>query len=226
MKRLVGFGSVALVTMLMCGCQTAVHHEERAPAPESNPATAQGNVIVREPDHTITHPASGMRFPERVAEFQRESFKQSGDKGLNFKCDYRLSGPGALVLATVTLYPAPSATGATEGVIHEARPGLADSEYQLEVKQILASHPNTVVAEEKEFALAQGVQRHLGRYVEFQYSDTIEGRFQPVVSRLYLFNNVDEKWAVRFRITFPKGATAEKVISEFLSALHWSLKDD
>ncbi|HVU16425.1 MAG TPA: hypothetical protein VHD32_05850 [Candidatus Didemnitutus sp.] len=225
MKRLVGFGSVVLGTILMCGCQMAVH-DERAPEPAPTPVEKQAAVIVREPDNTITHPASGMRFPERVADFQRENFSQTGRKGLNFQCDYRLSGPGALVLATVTMYPAPSATGATEGIIHEARPGLAESEYQLEVKQILAGHPNTVVSDEKEFALAQGMQKHVGRMAEFQYSDTIEGRFQPVVSRLYLFNNVDEKWAVRFRITFPKGATADRVISEFLSSLHWSLKEE
>jgi hypothetical protein len=225
MNRLAAIGSVALLALLLGACQTAPR-DERTPVPAANPVEAQGAVIVREPDRAITHPASGMRFPERVADFQRVSFTQSGGKGLIFNCDYRLSGPGALVLATVTLYPAPSATGATEGLIREVRPGLADSEYQLEVKRILASHPNTVVSEEREMALAQGLQKHIGRYVEFEYSDTIEGRFQPVVSRLYLFNNVDEKWAVRFRITFPKGATAEKVIAEFLTALHWSLKDE
>ncbi|HEY4300685.1 MAG TPA: hypothetical protein VGM73_07425 [Candidatus Didemnitutus sp.] len=225
MNRLAGFGSIVIAAILLAACQT-VTHDERAPAPAPNPVEQEGAKIVREPDHTITHPASGMRFPERVAEFERVDFKQSSGKGLIFTCDYRLSGPGALVLATVTLYPAPSASGATEGLIREARPGLADSEYQLEVKRILASHPNTVVSEEKEIALAQGLQKHVGRYVEFEYSDTIESRFQPVVSRLYLFNNVDEKWAVRFRLTFPKGAIAEKVITEFLSALHWSLKDE
>jgi hypothetical protein len=167
-----------------------------------------------------------MRFPEDVGGFKRQSYKQSGARGLNFTCDYKFSADGADILATVTLYPAPSVTaGSNGGELREARPGMADSEYQVEVKKILNSHPHTSVTEEKQFSLAQGVQEHVGHYVEFEYEDMIGGRLQPVTSRLYLFNNVDENWAVRFRLTFPKGYPAEKMITAFLTGLRWSLKN-
>ena len=223
MKRLLGCGSAVLILWILAGCQTQPARAP-APAPPSGSA-AQAAVILRPPDHSIVHPASGMRFPESVAEFRRGDFTQSPNGGLLFTCDYRLSGPGAPVTATVTLYPAPSATAEHEGLIREARPGLADAEYQMEVKKILNDHPQTTVVAEHEYALAQGVSRHVGRFVEFEYPDHVAGKLQNLTTRLYLFNNVDETWAVKFRFTYPHGAPADKVVTDFLAELRWSLRD-
>jgi hypothetical protein len=225
MKRLICLGSVLTAAWLLTSCQTAPIKEGVA-QPGGTPSQEVAAPVVRKPDNSILHPASGMRFPEMVGEFKRQGYKQSGAKGWMFSCDYKFSGPGAQILATVSLYPAPSVTGGpTEGLIREARPGMADSEYQMEVKRILVAHPQTVVTAEREFSLAQGVQKHTGRYVEFDYEDTLGGRLQPVTSRLYLFNNVDEKWAVRFRLTYPKGFPAETLVNAFLTELHWSIRE-
>ena len=226
MKRLICLGPVLAVAYLLTSCQTAPTKEGAVPTGEVPAGKNAGPAIVRKPDNSIVHSASGMRFPEVVGEFKRQSVKQSGSQGLNVTSDYKFSESGTQILVTVSLYPAPSVTaaGTPEGLIREARPGMADSEYQVEVKKILEAHLRTVVTTEKEYFLAQGVQKHTGRYVEFEYSDAIAGRTQPVTSRLYLFNNVDEKWAVRFRVTYPKGFPADTLINTFLTELRWSIK--
>jgi len=216
-----------LAAGLLAGCQTVSGPQPAAPAAETGPAAPEKPVVIlKQPDKSIVHSASGMRFPERVGEFKRLDYRQSGQRGLNFTCDYKSTGPGGQIAATVLIYPAPSVTaGPTEGVIRETRPAMADSEYQVEVKRVLGDHPNTTVAWEKEISLAQGVQKRLGRCVEFDYSEMVGGRSQPVTSRLYLFNDADDKWAVKFRVTYPKGFPAESLINSFMAELHWTLKD-
>jgi hypothetical protein len=225
MKRLISPVFLLIAAYLLPGCQTAPSKEGTAPSGAA-PAKEVTLPIVRKPDHSIVHPASGMRFPEQVGDFKRTGVKQSGPRGLNVSSDYRFAAEGTEVLVTVSVYPAPSVTaaGTTEGLIREARPGMADSEYQSEVKRILNSHPQTEVTTEKETILAQDAQKHIGHYVEFEYEDTMAGRRQPVTSRLYLFNDADEKWAVKFRVTYPRGFPAETLVNAFLTELHWTLK--
>lgn len=225
MKWRNSLAAVVFPFALITGCQNpgTPAKSSAAPAREPKPVTV---ALVKQPDNALLHRASGMRFPERVGEFKRLTYHQSGGEGLNFTCEYQCTSGGIPIAMTVSLYPAPSVTGdPSEGVIREARPGMADSEYQVEVKKILMAHPQTSVVAEREYALAQGVQLHVGRYVEFEYSDRLGGRVQPVTSRLYLFNNVDEKWAVRFRVTCPKGYPADGPVNAFLSELRWSIRD-
>ena len=225
-QRRIRFYAALIGAGLLAGCQNAPTPVPGTAPAAGTPADEKPVVILKQPDNSIVHSASGMRFPERVGDFKRVSWGQSGLRDRYFTCEYKSSVPGEQVAATVFIYPAPSVTAnSTEGLIRETRPAMADSEYQTEVKRVRAEHPQATGNWAKEISLAQGVQRKLGRCVEFDYTDLSGHRPQPVTSRLYLFNDADDRWAVKFNVTFPKGFPADKLIGEFMAELHWTLRD-
>jgi hypothetical protein len=66
-----------------------------------------------------------------------------------------------------------------------------------------------------------GVEGVFGRYADFEYVDVLAGHTQSLHSRLYLFTYLDGKWTIKYRITYPAGASSEVAVDAFVKEYKW-----
>lgn len=173
-----------------------------------------------------TQPASGMRFPVRVGEFQRVTLLRYDLQERDVSAGYNLITPLCAIAATVYVYPAPSSvsTGSPPGTIPNTRARLSQNEFNTRKQEILDSHSGARLIQEKGIRLLQGAKTYSGMMATFEFEDIFGGQDKLLLSDLYLFCYVEGDWIIKYRFTYPKNIEASKEIENFMRNLKWSLK--
>lgn len=182
--------------------------------------------VLIEATGAYTHADSGMTFPQVVADFRRSRVLRYDTQGSDVSVGYDLYDPPRLVEVTVYVYPAPSpvvAIGSPPEVVAPARAALAKSEFEARKREILQAHPGAILVEEKEVSLPQGGGAYSGRMATFDYEGVFAFHSQLLRSRVYLFNYVGGKWAIKYRFAHPKKFDATKEIEAFMQNFQWTV---
>lgn len=144
------------------------------------PAQAYGSRNIT-PVGEYIHGPSGMRFPVRVGEFQREKVLQHDAAGRNVGVGYNLEAPGRLLAATVYVYP------------------LTPRSFDDELASVKDAHIDFALAFRQELLLERAGQKQACQLAGFSYQEVFAHQFGPVSSYLLLCDR--EPWRVKWRFT-------------------------
>lgn len=175
-----------------------------------------------------THEKSGMTFPLAVGDFRRSLVQRYDQEGLDVSAGYDLYASRYKIAATIYVYPAPSliSIGSPPGTVAAARAMLTKREFEGRKQEIMLSHPDGQLIEDSEISISLGVRLRVGRIATFEYQQDFAGQRQPVRSHLAMFNFVGGKWALKYRITYPKSLGATREIDAILQGVPWNVPGD
>ena len=88
-------------------------------------------------------------------------------------------------------------------------------------QEIQHRHSGALLIEQRDTIRTEGGKSYPGKVVIFEYEDLFAGSRIPLLSRLYLFSYIGDKWTVKYRFTYPKGSDAEKEVQQFIQELKW-----
>lgn len=168
------------------------------------------------------HHQCGMRFPEIVADFERDSvINYSGSRRDNISVGYYCSLEYLPVIAMVYVYPAPSAhfAGSSTEIIQETRQTLFENHFNLLTSDITSQHRDTILLVEEEVSLQQPTLSLTGKKAVFNFKEIFGGPEQEIISELYLFQR--GPWLIKYRISYPWAIQNQvrQVIGDFMEAL-------
>lgn len=174
------------------------------------------------------HDKSGMTFPIAVGDFQRGTVQRYDQEGLDVSVGYNLFDSRRQIIATVFVYPAPSlvSIGSPTETVASARTFLAKNEFETRKREILQPRPGAQLIEDTEISIPIDGTVRIGRIATFEYEEKFSGRQQPLRSHLCMFNFVDGKWAIKYRITYPKSLEATREIDVILQGVPWNVPKD
>ena len=160
------------------------------------------------PDGRIRHMFSGFVFPKQIGVFHREQMRQYNQAGSDISAGYNA---GALIVATVYAYPAPS----------EQSADVLSREYASKRAEVLHVHQGVSVLSESPLAVSQGGTKHSGKRAYFAYNDIFGHTSQNLKSQLLVFH--DGTAFVEYRFTYPRDHAdrAEQEIERFIQAWLW-----
>ncbi len=196
--------AIVLVTLSLASCVTTQNHYPR-------------NVQASGP---YKQELSGITFPDQVHGFNRVSITAFDPKAKDIGVGYNHNAKK--IALTLYSYPAPKVMsfGSPQHVIDEAKRNLFIGAYERSKQDILNAHPNGDLVSESRFAFQQNARKYSGLHSSFRYHQNHAGTYQEVLSHLYLFQ-VDEL-LLKYRVTYPAYAEAEKEVIEFMNALSLS----
>ena len=160
------------------------------------------------PDGGVRHTPSGFVFPKRIGVFQREQPHQYDQGGLDVSAGYNA---GALIAATVYVYPASGDTG----------PSVLGREYASRRAEVTQAHGEAVILSETAATVGQGDKEQSGQRAFFSYRDVFAGTSQDLKSQLLLFRLGPH--FIEYRFTYPRdhAEAAEKQIDSFIRNWAW-----
>ena len=160
------------------------------------------------PDDRIRHTVSGFIFPKRIGVFEREKMKEYNQAGSDVSAGYNA---GALIAATVYVYPAPGETGAE----------VLAREWASKRSEVLHGHQEIAVLSENPATVTQGDKKHVGRRAIVSFRDTFANTLQDLKSQLLVFQ--DGPVFVEYRFTYRRdnSEAAEKQIERFIKDWSW-----
>ncbi|MCC5851118.1 MAG: hypothetical protein JJU29_23760 [Verrucomicrobia bacterium] len=195
------------LSILFLGCPTIRH-----PASTVPPGSPFGDT----PEGTVRHVHSGMEFPAEKAKFTRTGVRQYDARGLNVSAAYDFFSPR--IAATVFIYPTPPvrSIGSPPAVIEAARGRIAEGVFRGAMGEITQAHGDAELLEEREIPASDDGFDRPGYFARFTYTANFAGRRQTVESLLYTFSFVDDRWTVKYRITYPAKSDATNAVERFL----------
>jgi hypothetical protein len=179
-------------------------------------------------DGAYRHDKSGMTFPVAVGEFQRGMLQRYDEDGLDVGAGYNVYDSRRQIIATIYVYPAPPlvSIGSPSGTVASARAFLAKNEFEARKREIMQPRPGARLIEDTEISIPIGGNVRIGRMATFEYDEQFAGRQQSLRSHLCMFNFVGGKWALKYRITYPRGLEATREIDSVLRGVPWNVPKD
>ena len=207
------YSIILCMTIALSGCSAA--RPKPLAQPEEMPI--QG---------TYTHSASGMTFPAKIGDFDRRAVLRKDTQRQDASVRYDLISMAVSVAVTVDIYPAPKldTVGLPAGMVAAARDNLSQQAFESHRREIMSSHPGTVLIQEGEVSLPQSNNPYGGRMAVIEYEDVFFRQRQLVRSQLYLFCFAGGKWVIKYQFIYPKNADVLQEIENFLMKLSWTLK--
>lgn len=201
-----------IVILILFGCPT-----------RTTPPTVSPEVSQLEGDWT--HEASGMVFPQSIGDFKRVTINHYDKEENNVGVGYNLQSMFKPVIATVYVYPSPRIISimSPPEVIETTRTTLSKNQYEATKQGILSGHENARL-KEYDFNLPQGEMEVSGKLAVFEYDGVFASRQQKLMSILYFFTYVNQKWTVKYRFTFPRVVNASKEVKGFMKDFSWSIE--
>ena len=202
------------LSILLIGCPTR-------PRPVDQPQVTSA-------DGAYVHEKSGMTFPIAVGDFQRVMVQRYDQDGLDVSAGYNLFDSRRQIAATVYVYPAPSlvSIGSPSQTVTSARSFLAKNEFEARKREITQPRPGARLIEDTEISIPIGGTVRVGRMATFEYEEKFAGKQQALRSHLCMFNYVGGKWALKYRITYPKHLEATSEIDTVLQGVPWNVPKD
>lgn len=175
-----------------------------------------------------THEQSGMTFPIAVGEFQRIGIQRYDQEGLDVGVGYNLVDARWQIIATIYVYPAPPlvSIGSPPETIASAQAYLSKQEFEARKRETLQPRPQARLIEDTEISIPIGGTVRTGRVATFEYEENFLGKRQSLRSHLYMFNFVGSKWAIKFRISYPKHLEVTREIDMILRGVPWNVPKD
>ncbi|MFC1544352.1 hypothetical protein ACFL4Y_03760 [Gemmatimonadota bacterium] len=181
------------------------------------------------------HAASGMTFPEEVADFRRDSVHQLDEEFLGIRVTYAHkteSDPvsiSVLVHPAIFVHPAFPLTWTSDVPEQEKREildNLAVSVFRNEWEYLpfikTTGHPEMIG--EAPITISQLDSTYVGRQATFEYEDVSWwGRRRLMQSELFIFPFIRDHWIVKYWTTHLKGADCSAEFERFLGNLEWEL---
>ena len=212
MKALCAWGlAVALTTLAACGTED-LHYLARA-----KPIWT---------DTVFVHKPSGMVFPTKVGAFGRVLLLQYDEAGFDVSAGYDFRAAADGIAASVHVYPAPARTAfaSPDNIAGNARDNLCRQDFARREQELRRAHPDAHKTAEQDLPQSPADQFRLGLMASFDYDQLFFGTAPgPVRSDLYLFCNVDGRWAFEYRFTAPRGFDAAGRVADFMTKLPPSL---
>lgn len=197
-----------IAVLLVAGCQTTQQSKGLNPA---------------EPAQTsVSHPFSGMRFPERVGAFRQGEINRYDREGRDMSVAYNLPRLGSAVAGTVYIYPAPINVAVFPiPKVGEAPEWFVEKHTEEIKNQIKRHHAEAEVVSEEAVSIKQASKVQKGRRVLFQYTGDTPYGPQTFLSEMLLFTH--GKWFIKYRFTYLRDykLVVRKDIDEFVEALMW-----
>ena len=154
------------------------------------------------------HQPSGVVFPARVGNFQRQGAPHLYDNaGRDVSFRYLL---GRATVADAYVYPVTKVTG-----------GL-DAEFRTQQNAITQVNRNVKLRAQQNTAIVQSGRRVAGKHASYDFERALQTkRFQKAGSQLYVFR--DGNWFVAYRFSYPRENTAAALqqINAFLAGWQW-----
>lgn len=202
MTRLSKAFMVVLMTSSLFGCSSP--GLQYLPRPEPIQSTG-----------SYTHEPSKIAFPTVVGDFQRSRIYQYDVEGKNVGVAYNLSDRTKPVAVTVYVHPSPSivSIGSPESVIKTAQETMCQREFETTKQEIMAAHAN---ASHIESDTSNGFQNLLAR---FEYEEVFAGKQQSLTSLLELSCYMNDKWNIKYRVTYPRSVTPPQDIQRLMIAI-------
>ncbi len=162
---------------------------------------------------TWIHQASGLPFPERIANYRRGAINQYDRRGTDVGVGYNFEGDDASVAFTV--YVRPPVT------LESGAPASLAEQFEIEKEVIRIHHPGTRESWVREESFLTEKIPVLAKSAEFEYTENFSLHRQPVISQLYLFER--EGWFIKYRLTFAKDQEqqARQVARRMLEKAPW-----
>jgi hypothetical protein len=175
-----------------------------------------------------SHEKSGMTFPLAVGEYRRVGIQRYDQEGLNISASYNLEDGRRQITATVYVYPAPplASIGSPPETIALARSHLSKQEFEARKREVLQPRLGARLIEDTEILIPIGGTIRTGRMATFEYDERFAGKHQALRSHLCVFNFVDGKWALKYRITYPKGLETTREIDMLMEGAPWNVPND
>ena len=170
-------------------------------------------------DGSYIHQPSGIMFPVRTGEFQRMAIYQFDAEGQHISVGYNRSVAGKPVAVTVYVYPSPSikSFGSPQSVIDGTRSELCQHEFAAHQYEITNIHPDArLIRDETSQRDNQGYQKLFAR---FSYEDTFAGMPQALWSELQLSCYINDKWDIKYRVTYPQNTAVDAEIQKLKQAI-------
>lgn len=176
-------------------------------------------------DGAFIHDKSGMTFPIAVGEFQRGMLQRYDQDGLDMSVGYNLYDSRRRIITTVYVYPAPPliSIGSPPETVASARAFLAKNEFEARKREVMLPRPGARLIEDTEISIPIGGTVRVGRIATFEYAERFAGQQQPLRSHLCMFNFVGGKWALKYRITYPRSLEATREIDSILQGVPWNV---
>ena len=176
-------------------------------------------------DGAYVHEKSGMTFPIAVGDFQRAQIQRYDQEGLDISAGYNLFDSSRQIIVTVYVYPAPSlvSIGSPPETVASAQSFLAKNEFEARKREITQPRPGARHIEDTEISIPIGGTVHVGRMATFEYEEKFAGKQQTLKSHLCMFNYVGGKWALKYRITYPKHLEVTREIDTVLQGVPWNV---
>lgn len=171
------------------------------------------------------HQKSGMTFPIAIGEFHRGSIQHYDQDGLDVGVSYNLLDDRRQIIATVYVYPAPPlvSIGSPPETVASARAYLSNQEFEARKREALQPRPGARLIEDTEISIPVGGTVRTGRMATFEYDENFLGKKQSLRSHLCMFNFVGGKWALKFRISYPRHLEVTREIDSILQGVPWNV---
>jgi hypothetical protein len=149
------------------------------------------------PEGEYAHAPSGLRFPLRVGEFQREKVLQYDAVGNDVSVGYNLEIPSSLMAATVYMYP------------------LTARSFDDELASVQRAHASFALTARRELVLERGGEKQGCQLAEFSYEEVFAHQFGPVSSCLLVCDR--DPWRIKWRFTYR--SSSEKALTDDMRRL-------
>ena len=170
---------------------------------------------------TYVHQPSGFTLPVAAGEFVRASIYKYDAEGKNIGVAYNLTNASKPIAATVYIYPSPSITsiGSPASVIETAQTHLCNQEFGAQQQEIIAAHPNAKKVNSGVATSGSSVSGIHNLSAHFEYEEIFASIRQPLFSELELSCYINDKWNVKYRVTYPKSLAVEHEIQQLKQAI-------
>lgn len=196
-----------LCSSLIVGCETP---------PEARTADS----VALGPDF-VGHPASGIRFPETLAGFERGELKTYDEEGKDRSFAYnRVTFLDQIVL-TLYVYPAPSlvSIGSPDSVVESALRHQIDAQFESAIAPFLEKNADATLLVDQSRDLPFCGLRLPGRGALYRTPHSAVFPGLTAISRLELYR--DGEWWIKLRATYPEALAkrADRSIAKLVLAL-------
>lgn len=173
----------------------------------------------------FTHESSGMTFPIAVGEFNQGGIHRYDQDGLDISVAYNLLDDRRQIIATIYVYPAPPliSIGSPPETVASARAYLSKQEFEARKREALQPRPGARLIEDTEITIPVGGTIRTGRMAIFEYDENFLGKKESLRSHLCIFNFVGGKWAIKFRISYPRHLEVTREIDSILQGVPWNV---
>jgi hypothetical protein len=177
------------------------------------PTLTPPGVVAIEANGTWEHPASGLRFPEQVADYRRVRIDQYDPSGNDVGVGYNYESVAASVAFTV--YVRPPLT------LDSGAPASLAEQFDIERRVIHSHHPGGDESWVRDESFATESGSVPAKVAEYRYVQDFAYRRQPVVSQLHLFDR--DGWFIKYRVTFAEAQEekAREIVRAMLESAPW-----